>query len=271
MTRFVHLTDLHISDPATDDPHLYTDTVATLDRVKGMIARIDPEPAFVAVSGDLTNHGDAASYHALQASLARIGLPVVLALGNHDRRAGFRAVFDRDAPDPDVPVFHHARHGRLHVIALDSSVPGRVGGAIGDAQFAQLAVALDAHPDFRKLILCHHPPAFGRADALGWESLSPQDSARLADALAGHDIAAILSGHVHLDRVMHWQGVPVVVNTGLHNGVDVLEPRDMVIEPAAGFALCDLLPGGLEVTFVPVSPARPQLARIGHDRLREFS
>ena len=32
MTRFVHLTDLHISHPDLNDPHLHSDTPATLRR-----------------------------------------------------------------------------------------------------------------------------------------------------------------------------------------------------------------------------------------------
>lgn len=279
MTRFVHLTDLHLSHPEMNDPHLFSDTVATLRQVVGMIAGLEPAPDFVAISGDLTNHGDAESYRVLHAVLEGLPVPVILALGNHDRRAGFREVFGEmfgemfgsGAGDPEAPVLAEARHGDLHVLALDSSVAGRVGGAFGPDQAAWLEAALRGHPGCRKLILCHHPPHAGRAGALAWESLPAGDSARLGHVLAGHDVAGILSGHVHLDRVLHWQGIPVVISTGLHNGVDPLAPRDMVIEEAAGFAVCDLLACGLEVTFVPVRPARRRLGTIGYERLRGFS
>jgi hypothetical protein len=62
----------------------------------------------------------------------------------------------------------------------------------------------------------------------------------------------------------------VVTSIGLHATVDPLAPRDMVIEEGTGFALCDHRADGLEVTFVPLTPARRVLKRIGHDVLRSF-
>lgn len=270
MTRFVHLTDIHFSDPAAQDPQLYSDTAARLEHVKGMIARLDPAPAFVAVSGDLTNHGDPESYALLAQALGEIEVPLVLALGNHDARPAFRAAFGEAAEDPEAPHFHHVRLGDVHVIALDSLVPGRVGGEIGAAQFALLTEALGAHPDCRKLLLCHHPPHSGRADLMAWESLDAEESARLAEMLRAHAVAAILCGHVHADRVVHWHGIPVVISTGLHNSINAVESPDTVFDDGAGFAICDLLPAGLEVTFVPVAPDRAELGRIPHETIVTF-
>lgn len=271
MTRFIHLTDLHLSDPATHDPHLYSDTALRLAQATRLIARIDPAPAFVAISGDLTNHGDAESYALLGRALESFEVPLILALGNHDKRAAFRARFDPGAADAEAPYFHHVRHGELHVITLDSLVPGRIGGAIGQSQFDMLAEALSDHADCRKLILCHHPPHSGRPDLLDWESLTVRDSATLAEILGPHQVAGILSGHVHADRVLHWHGIPVVISTGLHNSISAVEAPDLVFEDGAGFAICDHLAGGLDVTFVPIAPPRSELGRIGPDTVRTFT
>ena len=46
MTRFIHLTDLHISHPDLNDPHLQSDTPETLRRVVGAINAMDPQPDF---------------------------------------------------------------------------------------------------------------------------------------------------------------------------------------------------------------------------------
>lgn len=270
MNRFVHLTDIHFSDPSGNDPYIYTDTAARLDYATDVIARIDPPPDFVAITGDLTNRGDPPSYARLAQALERIEAPLILTLGNHDRRSAYRAQFQPDDTDPDAPVFHHARHGALHVIALDSLVPGRIGGAIGVAQFELLSAALAEHRDCRKLVLCHHPPHSGRPETQDWESLTADDSARLAELLAGHDVVGILSGHVHVDRVLHWNGVPVVVSTGLHNAISPIKDPDTVLEDAAGFAICDLLESGLDVTFVPLFPARTELGRIRAGAILSF-
>ena len=89
-------------------------------------------------------------------------------------------------------------------------------------------------------------------------------------ALAGQAVVAMLCGHVHLNRLRIWQGLPVVTSIGLHATIDPLAPCEMVIEEGTGFALCDHGAEGLEVTFVPLTPERRVLKRIGHDVLRSF-
>ena len=134
-----------------------------------------------------------------------------------------------------------------------------------------LDAALTRHGDRAKLILCHHPPHPGHGDPLPWESLSAAESDRLAAMLRPHRVAAILSGHVHVDRVMHWHGIPVIVSMGLHNTVDPLAEQGMILHEGAGFALCHHGPAGLDVTFVPVTPSRQKLGEIGQETLRSFS
>ena len=58
MTRFVHLTDLHISHPDSGDTMLRSDTPAQVASAVAAINRLDPAPDFVIASGDLTNIGD---------------------------------------------------------------------------------------------------------------------------------------------------------------------------------------------------------------------
>ncbi len=269
MTRFIHLTDLHLSTPDAPDPHLHSETAATLAGVLERIRALTPAPDFIVLSGDLTNRGDGASYRLLRRMLAELPVPVVPALGNHDRRAGFRAAFEGHGADPEAPLFHHRVLAGLHVIALDSLVPGRVGGGIGPDQFAALDTALQSHADLPRLLVCHHPPH--AAGALAWEALNAADSDRLAERLRGRGVVAMLSGHVHMNRVRSWHGIPVVVNMGLHATVDVLEPRDMVIRQGTGFADCRLDADGFQVTFVPHAPAGPVLGRIDEATLRSFS
>lgn len=269
MTRFIHLTDLHLSRPDPDDRLLHSDTMATLAEVLERIADLRPAPDFVVLGGDLANHGSAESYGLLKDMLAVLPMPVIPALGNHDDRAAFRAVFDWPG-EAGAPMFHESVQAGLHVIALDSSIPGRVGGGIGPDQLAQLEQALHRHADLPKLLVCHHPPHLDRPGALPWESLNEPDSARLADTLRGQPVIAVLCGHVHLNRVMIWRGLPVLINIGLHATVDPLEPGDMVIEESSGFALCRLDAAGFDATFVPHAPRRRVLARIDETVLRGF-
>jgi Icc protein len=270
MTCFIHLTDLHVSHPARGDPHLHADKLAAVRHVTGIMRGMKPAPEFVVASGDLTDHGDTASYVALKDALAPIGIPVILALGNHDKRDASREVFQPGTEATTDPLFHHGRYGDLHVLVLDSSVPGRIGGTIGRAQFEMLEQALQEYPDAAKLIVCHHPPHIYRDGVLAWESLPAGDTLRLAQILEGHDIAGILCGHVHVNRVLQWRGWSVIIPVGLRNTLNRFASRDLLIEEGTGFAVCDYRPGQLDVTFVPVSPKPRELGRIGPDTLKKF-
>ncbi|MFN3937720.1 MAG: metallophosphoesterase family protein [Gemmobacter sp.] len=268
MTRFVHLTDLHLQPEGAPDATTSHDTGAVLAEAVARIGAMDPAPDFVVVSGDLTNHGDEPSYRRLAAALAPLRMPVLLGLGNHDRRAGFHAVMG--AGSSEAPLHHAAVHGGLHVIVLDSSVPGRVGGAICDAQFAWLADELEAHPALPKLIAVHHPPRIDPA-SLPWVSLDDTSTARLGQMLADRKVAAVLSGHIHIDSTTIWNGVPLVVSTGLHSTVDITCREDLRMVEGAGFNLCTWRPSGLGVAAVPLRPERREIRTIDHGRLRAFA
>ena len=266
---FLHLTDLHISAPEAGDTTLHSDTLATLDAVLDRIAGMDRAPDFVVVSGDLTNLGDAASYRLLAGRLARITAPLVLALGNHDRREGFRQVMLGEPGD--APHAHDRVLAGVHVIVLDSLVPGRVAGALGPDQFAFLAAALDRHPDLPKLVVVHHPPALDREAEITWHSLGWDDSARLAEVLRGRGVVALLCGHVHVPRVTLWHGLPVIVGNGLHNTIDPLVSAEMSITDGTGFGLCTLRPSGLTVEFVAMPHTGRVLDRVSLAVLRQIA
>jgi len=270
VTTFLHLTDFHVSDPALGDRDLLADTGARLDEMLAMIAAMERKPAFAVVSGDLTNHGDVASYRHLRDRLAGIGLPLVYALGNHDTRPGFYQGMLERTHDLDEPYCHEQVIGGVHVVVLDSSVPGRIGGALAESSFAFLDRALAGHPDVAKIVVVHHAPALDAESQLPWETLGRADSARLAEAVRGRNVAGILCGHVHVDRVAVWNGVPVVVGTGLHNAFDPLHGSGLRAVAGAGFALCTLRPSGLAVTFVPLPSDRRELAVLPEETVRAF-
>lgn len=268
MTRFVHLTDLHISHPDSGDTMLRADTPAQVASAVAAINRLDPAPDFVIASGDLTNIGDPRSYGLLQDILAPLKMPVVLALGNHDRRDAFHSVFQTGRGD--APHFHDRAEAGLHIITLDTLIPGKVSGTICEGQFAFLAEALERAPDLPKVIVAHHPPRMD-PNELPWATLDQPTSDRLAEVLQGRNVLGILSGHVHINSVRMWHGVPLYVSQGLNSTVDLIEREDMRIVEGTGFALFDLRASGLSVTFVPLTPDARELGRLDVARLRSFS
>ena len=268
MTRFLHITDLHLSAPEAGDPGLQSDTPATLRRVVGIVQAMKQKPDFVVASGDLTNTGHEASYQLLKEILADMPVPVVLALGNHDKRAGFHAVFGQGASD--AAYFHDSVHGALHVIVLDTMIPGKVAGTVDAEQMDFLRAALERHPDKPKLIVMHHPPRVD-PEGLPWGTIDMASTEALAGTLRGHDVVAILSGHIHINQVSHWHGIPIVVGMGQHSTVDLLERDDLRLVEGSGLAICDWRRSGLTVSYVPLTPAGRVIGTIDRARLLAFS
>ena len=272
---FVHLTDLHISAPALADETLIGDTEAALRRSLAEIARMDPKPAFVVISGDLANRGEAESYRHLQSILddAAPEAPVILALGNHDDRAGFAAAFPDLAADAARPYDHDLVVAGVHVIVLDSSIPTGVQGDWEAGQMAWLDARLDAHAGLPKLLVIHHPPMMDEAKgaAFPWKSLTLPATRALQETIAGRGVAGILSGHIHLDWVDHWHGVPVVIGAGHHAASDpVAMGETLRMLDATGFSICTLRGSGLGVTFVPHPQSRALAHELNLETLRAY-
>ena len=156
---FVHLSDLHISNPNVTDEHLFSDTTQTFEHVKSLIVTLEPKPEFIVVSGDLTNRGDRESYLELRRLLADMNVPLLLALGNHDDREAFYEVVLEQPERGDAPYDYARDFDGLRVIVLDSSAANQVYGSLEPEQFTWLEVELAANPETPKLVVIHHPPA----------------------------------------------------------------------------------------------------------------
>lgn len=259
---FIHLTDLHVGNPAVADDHLYSDTSMTLAAILADIGKLVPAPKFIVASGDLTNRGDQASYEQLKRIVAGAGLdiPMVWALGNHDRRDGFYPAMLGQAENIDAPYDHAQVIGGIHVIAVDSSVPGKIGGSFEPGQLDWLKAELEQHAELPKLIVMHHAPALDDKPEMEWESLSLADTEALRQAVQGKNVIGILSGHIHFDRVSHWYGIPVVVGIGQHAATDVLWLHEgLRMLEGASFAIGTLRPSGLSITFAPQPATRREL------------
>src|SRR5690606_3048083 len=126
-TIFIHITDLHVGNPAIVDDHLFSDTSTTLTRVLEMIGTMDQAPKFIIASGDLTNRGDADSYRQLKSIMAATDLPVIYALGNHDTRPGFYEGMLGRTTDLEAPYDHDQVIEGVHIITLDTTTPGQIG------------------------------------------------------------------------------------------------------------------------------------------------
>lgn len=196
------ITDLHVgfSGDRPDEPNLLR-----LQRIVDALSAMATPPDLLIATGDLTEHGDEASYRRLIETLAPLPFPVHYALGNHDRRDNFLAAFP-EAPVADGFVQYAIDAGPLRCLVLDTLDEQRHGGAFCAVRAAWLTDRLAEQTDRPTLIILHHPPA---EVGIAWMDPDPDEPwiARLAAAIAGCDqIFGILAGHVHRPITLPWQG-----------------------------------------------------------------
>lgn len=201
------ITDIHIGflRDHPDEPNLR--------RFQALLARLTDgpnRPDLLLLTGDLTEHGDAASYTQLVAALHSCPVPVWPIPGNHDERGAFAAAFPQVALS-DGFAHYAIDAGELRIVMLDTVDPGRHGGAFCEARAAWLNAELDALRDRPTVIAMHHPPF---AAGIDWMDPDPAEPwiARFAEATRGHDqIQAVLCGHLHRPIVTRWNNAPLAV------------------------------------------------------------
>ena len=173
-------------------------------------------PAAILHGGDCVHLvGRAADYAALVESLRPLreaGLPIHLALGNHDDRENFRKAFPagEDAAARPVADRHVAvvESPRANWFLLDSLMVTRLTpGNLGEAQLKWLAAALDARAGKPALLLVHHQPELTGRPAIS----GILDSKALLDViLPRRQVKAVFFGHTHDWNVAAHEGVHMV-------------------------------------------------------------
>ncbi|WP_051208759.1 metallophosphoesterase [Propionicicella superfundia] len=222
-----HLSDPHLATPGHPDAER---TRTRLALALAAVAGREQPPAAVVITGDLTQDGDEASYADLRdlvhPAAAAMGAQVLCVPGNHDRREAYAEVLlGRRSSEPVLQVLDVAG---LRVIGLDSSVPGRHHGALDPDHLDALRAEL-ATPARRGTVLAlHHPPLPPVLDFMQDFILMTRDE--LASAIAGSDVRAILTGHLHHPYFATFAGVPVATASSISRPVDLTRPSAEVVD-----------------------------------------
>jgi Icc protein len=247
---FLHLSDLHLAPPgrllAGVDP------MRQLRSVLARLERLAVAPAFIVVSGDLTEDGSAEGYAVVNAVLSELGgggTPVLLALGNHDDRATFRrVVLGEERADDPGPYCHSRLIDGLRVIVLDSTIPGDAGGAVGVAQLAWLEGELELPAPRGNLIVLHHPCRLG-GPVHHYPAFIVREAAALEALVARHHdrVVGVLAGHSHQANSAPFGGTLHATAPAVLCQLDFFAGEEYQPLPGAGFNLCQLDDGGLIV------------------------
>ncbi len=148
------------------------------------------DPDAVVVKGDLTDSGRPEEYEAFLRCYSRLGTRMHHVRGNHD------AMRDPELARQDAP-YTVALDGVVLAV-LDTTVPGRCGGALPAAQLHWLDDLAGSTSD-PVLVFAHHPVRNPDLDY----ALVPADAAALRDLLVRADnIVGYLAGHTHTNRVL---------------------------------------------------------------------
>jgi 3',5'-cyclic-AMP phosphodiesterase len=113
--------------------------------------------------------------------------------------------------EPDEPVCYSIDLGRLRLVILDSTLPGRDAGELDDGRLEWLEAELAAEPERLTLIAMHHPPLLTGMPA--WDRIGLADSARrtLGEVIEGHrQVRRIVAGHVHRTMIGELAGCSVL-------------------------------------------------------------
>lgn len=166
-------------------------------RLVAHIEALDPKPDIVLHTGDITNDGEAEDFAAAAECLSKLTMPVIIAMGNHDRRETARTALGHLPGIPKQGRFAYAiEDHEVRIVVADTLVEGVSHGLLGAEQLGWLDETLAAAPDTPTIVGLHHPPfdtGIGFMDRIGL-----RDRVELAAIISRHaQVKRVLAGHVH--------------------------------------------------------------------------
>ena len=205
-TKIIHVTDPHVRPPGGT---IYgVDSGARLRTVIADINMRHADAALVAITGDLTHHGEPEAYAEVARILAELRVPYRLMLGNHDARPQFRATFRSHPVDEngfvqssfDAP----GRVGRL--LFLDTHEAGRIGGHMCERRLEWLERQLTEAGTRPVTVFQHHPLL--PVGARHFDNICMAEPEPLLRLLWGHagGVRHVFIGHIHLPLTGVWPG-----------------------------------------------------------------
>jgi 3',5'-cyclic AMP phosphodiesterase CpdA len=245
-----HLSDLHIQAESSElMPGL--NTSSTLAMTLQNLHQLKVTPNLIVITGDLTHEGDDAVYERLRDLLSEFdafGVPVLLILGNHDRRLPFyRVIQQQSAPDEHEPYCYTYDIDDVRIFALDTLVPDSLDGALDAAQLTWLESNLAASGDRRKIILMHHPPTRSPIPTMHLLQ-QPEALERLARE---YGVLAVLCGHIHFSNTSMFGGAVCTSAPSTAFGIDPTMQQGRRFTDRTGFNLVTLC--GRQVLVTPMT------------------
>lgn len=216
--KLLHITDTHFVAPGN---RLYG--LDPAERLALAIADINANHAdaeICVVTGDITHWGEPEAYALFRDTMAKLAVPHVALVGNHDRR---RACLDTLAAAPEdgngfVQGFRDTEAGRL--IFLDTLDETSHAGQMCARRLEWLADALaSTGRDQPVLLFMHHPPFEVGVHMMDRIALAEREAFLEVVKPYLPRIRHLFFGHVHRPICGAWQGVPFSTLRGTNHQV----------------------------------------------------
>lgn len=236
------VTDIHLGFEPDNPAEL---NGKRLDQVLRNLNDGPNRPDLLIATGDLTEHGDAASYSRLANAFSLCSFPVHMCLGNHDIRDNFSMQFP-ETPLVDGFVQYVVQAGGVRILILDTLEEGRHGGAFCHKRAEWLRSTLAQDRNTPTIIAMHHPPV---EVGIAWINTHPEEqwvsnfTRAIQDA---SNLKGIICGHVHRSIAVPWQRTAVAICSSTApqaaldlNAIDPERPDDrpMIIAAHPAYAL----------------------------------
>jgi len=198
-SRVVQLSDTHLMRELGGQL-VGINTDRSLAAVCRLVAAQGPVDALL-LTGDLAGDEAEEAYGRLDEALAPLGVPSFWLPGNHD------AVWSDDHP----LKWHFKRTVQLShwdILMLNTQHPGVVAGHLADPEIQALEQAVDhAQTTGRPLLVATHHPLMPVGSAWLDEIGAENGQAALERLAPLGEKALVISGHVHQDSALTYQGV----------------------------------------------------------------
>lgn len=250
----VHLSDTHfVADAAPLLESIDSDRQLA-EALRGLRAS-GLRPSAIVVTGDIADTGASDAYARVRGMLepvaAELGAQLIWVMGNHDHRGRFRAaLLDAEPSDAKVDAVHDL--DGLRLVVLDSTVPGHDWGLINPEQLEWLAEVLATPAPRGTILAMHHPPL--PVPIVLSQLIELREQAPLEAVLAGTDVRAIISGHLHYSTWSMFAGIPVSAAAATCYTTDLLAPvpRLRGIDGGQAFNLIHVYPDRMVHSVVPL-------------------
>jgi len=149
-------------------------------------------PDLLLATGDLSEDGSRTSYLTLRNYLKPLGIPILALPGNHDDPGLLAEIF----PGSPVDTIRVSEHGPWQIIRLNSCLPGRPEGRLGEKMLADLESFLKNNEQRPLLVALHHQPvSIGSPWIDKYRLQQPEPFLQLIDRQT--NVKAVVWGHVH--------------------------------------------------------------------------